>query len=394
MSFQEYLDMMKDIQENILNFFDEEVKSEEYFLNPKTKFNNTKICDNKYDLLLLLHLISTILDNYHHFPNFFSKIEKILQFFKEDIKKYFTNSEIFNIFKSSKRILLFLVEQQIIIIDEFIAKKITNIDIYIEAKYPQYFQPEIQPFFNEKWFPKYDPKDRYLEKNSWVEEIKKELPENYYGKRKEGENDSKICKLIRNDMIKEFVSYVTRNNVSLNAKIQPSIYETNSFLLIPQRKSNQFHKDSEFSLIEYAAFFGSIKILKYLQFKNVILTPSLWFLAIHSQNAEMIHFLESNCVKLDDKSCKQIFHESIKCHHNNIANYFINNFLENDEINSRDTIHQSIKYYNFAFFENDFINELSFCNLCKYDYCALVDKLLKSEVIDVNKKEISNIHLI
>ena len=92
MSFQEYLDMMKDIQENILNFFEEEAKSEENFLNLKTKFTITKISDNKYDLLLLLHLISKILDNYHHFPNFFSKIEKILQIFKEDIKKYFKRS--------------------------------------------------------------------------------------------------------------------------------------------------------------------------------------------------------------------------------------------------------------------------------------------------------------
>ena len=74
--------------------------------------------------------------------------------FPHTFKRYFSYSEIFNIFKSNKRILLFLVEQQIIIIDEFIAKKITNIDIYIEAKYPQYFQPEIQPFINEQWFPK------------------------------------------------------------------------------------------------------------------------------------------------------------------------------------------------------------------------------------------------
>ena len=101
-----------------------------------------------------------------------------------------------------------------------ISLKITKTEKYIKGKYPQYFQPEIQPFINEKWFPKYDPKRK---ENGWVEEIKKELPENFYEKRKEGENDSPICEMIRNDKITEFASYVTRNGISLNSKILPSI---------------------------------------------------------------------------------------------------------------------------------------------------------------------------
>ena len=72
-----------------------------------------------------------------------------------------------------------------------------------------------------------------------VEEINEKLPENFYRKRNEGENDSQICELIRKEMITEFVAYVTRNSISLNAKIQPSIYETNSFLLKKSKRSNQ-----------------------------------------------------------------------------------------------------------------------------------------------------------
>ena len=391
MNSQEYLDMMKDIQENILNFL-EEAKFEENLLILKDIFNNSKISNSQYDLLSLLHLISKIGNNFHHFPNFFSKIERILLIFKIDIKKYFSNSEIFNIFRSNKRILLFLIEQKIIAIDEYIVKKIVKTDKYIKAKYPQYFQPEIQPFINEKWFPKYDPKIWKLAENGWVEELKKELPENLYEKRKEGENDSQICELIRKDMITEFIVYVTRNGVSLNAKIRPSIYETNSFLLKKHEKSNQ--KADEFSLIEYAVFFGSIQIFNHLRLEGVELTPSLWPLAIHGQNSEIIHFLEDNHVELKDKSYKQVFYESIKCHHNDIANYFINNFLQNDEENSQDTFNQCLKYYNFAFLKNELIDESSFCNLCKYDYCALFDKLVKDIVIDINKKEIFNIQLI
>ena len=389
MNSQEYLDMMKDIQENILNFL-EEAKFEENLLILKDIFNNSKISNSQYDLLSLLHLISKIGNNFHHFPNFFSKIERILLIFKIDIKKYFSNSEIFNIFRSNKRILLFLIEQKIIAIDEYIVKKIVKTDKYIKAKYPQYFQPEIQPFINEKWFPKYDPEDKELKENKWVEEMKKELPERFYEKRNEGENDNQICELIRKDMIAEFVKYITQNCVPRNAKIRPSIYETNSFLL----KNQDNEEDGGFSLIEYAVFYGAIQIFNNLRLEGVELTPSLWLLAIHSQNADMIRLLEDNHVKLNDKSIEQVFYESIKCHHNNIANYFINNFLQNDEENSQDTFNQCLKYYNFAFLKNELIDESSFCNLCKYDYCALFDKLVKDIVIDINKKEIFNIQLI
>ena len=74
--------------------------------------------------------------------------------FPHTFKRYFSYSEIFNIFKSNKRILLFLIEQQIIVIDQYIVIRITTTEKFIESKYPQYFQPEIQPFINEQWFPK------------------------------------------------------------------------------------------------------------------------------------------------------------------------------------------------------------------------------------------------
>ena len=376
MSSQEYLNKMKVIQESILNFLEEGAKSEENLLIFKDKYNNLKISDSKYDILTLLHLISEIGNNCHRFPNFFDKIEKILQFFKEDIKKYFPNSKIFNIFKSNKRILLFLIEQQIIIIDEYIVKEITKTDKYINAKYPQYFQPEIQPFINRLWLP------RYL-----AEELNEELPENFYEKRKEGENDNLISEMIRKDMIAEFVAYVTRNEISLDAKIQPSIYETNSFLLEKQTESNQ---NQSLTLIEYAAFFGSIKILKYLQYKDVKLTQSLLPLAIHSQNVQMIRFLEENHVELEDKLYKQVFYESIKCHDNDIANYILSNFLQNDEENSRDVINQSLKYYNFAFLKNESIRKFPFRNLYKYEYYVLFYNFLN----DMSQNAIFNILLI
>ena len=38
--------------------------------------------------------------------------------------------------------------------DEYIVKKIIKNWKYLNSYYPQYFQPEIQPFLNKEWFPK------------------------------------------------------------------------------------------------------------------------------------------------------------------------------------------------------------------------------------------------
>ena len=131
-----------------------------------------------------------------------------------------------------------------------------------------------------------------------------------------------------------------------------------------------------------------------MRLEGVELTPSLWPLDIHGQNSEMILFPEVNNVEIKDESYKQVFYESIKCHHKDITNYFINNFLQNDEGISHDTFKQCLKYYNFAFLKIESISESSFCSFYKYDYCALVDNLLKSKDINVNKKEIFHILLI
>ena len=330
----------------------------------------------------LMHLILHISNDHHREEGFFDKIEQILKLFKEDLLKYFSNSELFNIFKSNKRILLFLIEEQIIIVDEYITKKITTTRKYVKAKYPQYFLPEIKPFISEKCYHIYETDKRKKfeeeeEENEWIEDIKKELPDDFFKLRRKGENESLICEFIRNDMIKEFVVYINRNGTSLNSTIQSSIYETNSFL-----NKNYNHG---IKLIEYAVFFGAIQIFNFLRIEGVELEESLWYLAIHGTNPEIIHLLEDNHVKVH-KKYKQLFHESVKCHHNDIANYFLNNFLKSDDENSQETFNKGLKYYNFAFWKNELINESSFVILCKYDYYSIVTSLMKEKNIDINKK--------
>ena len=393
-SFKLYIQIMKRIHESLLNFIDDEDNPEENFQNFNSLFNDLKIRDNIHMFKSLLHLIVEIGNNHHRGPNFFSKIGQVLRLFKEDIKKNFSNTEIYYIFISNKRIFLFLIEEKIIIIDEFIARSLIlpfYDNRYIDSNYPKYFALEIKPFTNAKWYPK---KRRIDSDNVYFEQIKKDLPENFYELRKTGENDNTICKLIRDDLVKEFIIYVNRNNIPLDSSIEESIYETNPFLNEMQtefeiicsitKKPNDSYHEKMVSLIKYAAFFGSIQIFNYLRLNGVELTQSIWPYAIHGRNPEIIKILED--VDIDektDKIFKQCFVDSIKCHHNDIANYFLINFLENQKENLKDEFDQSFKYYNFAFMQDESVNESLFECFCIYDYYIFVDALLKVQSIDI-----------
>ena len=106
------------------------------------------------------------------------------------------------------------------------------------------------------------------------------------------------------------------------------------------------------TLIEYAAFFGSIQIFKFLLLNEVELTSSLWLYAIHGQNAEIIHILEENKVKLPNDFYEKCFVEAVKCHHNDIANYFKDNFILEKDVNEN-IFTCCFRYYNYEYFPND-----------------------------------------
>ena len=403
-SIEKYLDEMKGIEADLLAFLEEGEENKELnFQNLKDNFDKIRIHEDQHTLMSFLHLLTKIADNHHHDPNIFDKIDQILQIFQEDIKKYYKNIEIFNIFKSNKRILLFLIEQKIMIFDKYITKKIVTTEDYIDMKYPQFFKDQIMQFKDEKWFPK---NENNQNKENWIDEIyKDDLPDNYDENRKIGENESYICKMIRDDNVIEFIIYVNKNNTSLNSKIQASIYETNLFLLKKRLVSNNFRNDYDdvdgVTLIEYAAFFGSIQIFQYLQMNGVELTQSLWLFVIHGQNPELIHRLEENHIEPKIRkngsrnevvSYLECYKESMKCHHNDITNYIQNNLLQNEEENERDTLIQPLEYYNFIFLQKEKIKKFSFIDFCHYGYYPIANNLLKN--IDININEINNMSFI
>ena len=369
---ERYLKNMKEIQEIFLAYLDEFYEANDFYNNITTNHQIIKYKTDKDKFCSILILLVKISNNYHRTPDFFTKIDRILDFFKNDIKQTFSNTEIFQIFKSNKRLLFYIIKEDIIIVDKNIAQKIYNIESYHE-----YFYPEIKNFINEKQ------REEILKKldENWEEEFDK--------KRKEGENDEFICKLIRNDSVEEFIALYNKLNYSPNKEIKKSIFETNDFL---QYSFN--------TLVEYSAFFGSFEIFAFLYMNGVELAPSIWLYAIHGKNSSLIHFLEEN--QIEPKSYSECFFESMKCHHNDLANYFLINQL-NDEVPKefikedkkkyfggfyRTKINSFLKffeYYNFAYITTDVDIQLAFWCSCKFNYLFIAKTLLENQKININE---------
>ena len=356
MSLECYLHQIKKFYDFIIQYIeDEKNNDEEIDLND---FNQIQIKD-------ILFLLSKIAKNHHRNRFFFTKIEKIILFWRDKIIQNVSNDDLFNIFKNNKRMILFLINNQFICINETIINYMKKKDK--NFYYLHYFYPEIESLIDDE------------EKKKIKEEILS-IDENIFNyfdeKRKQGENDSYLCDLIRSDNIVDFVSYVSRKNYSLESTIKLSMFETNSILI-----------KNETSLIEYASFFGSIQIFKFLILNNVKLESSLWNYSIHSLNSEMIHILEENDIK-PDTNC---LFESIKCHHNDIAKYIEDNVLNDTKIEiNKNNFHSNVASYIFNNYNYYFIPEkiddyCIFFYLCKYDYFEIVKLYLNSYELDLDE---------
>ncbi|KAK8840293.1 hypothetical protein M9Y10_030848 [Tritrichomonas musculus] len=368
---QDCLHEIKDIEHNFLDYLENQVSQEVDFQDLINYLFDQKLREDKYKLKSMLHLISRISAGHHRSIFFFSKIEQILNIFKKEIKQNFSNFEIFTIFKFNKRILYFLFHNDILAPDNCIASLLTT-EKYFNRYYPHYFFYEFKPFLQD----------------SVVNEIKTDIsPDIFKQKMIDGENDAEICKLIRNDLINDFISHVNETKTSLKSKIKPSIFETNAFLI-----------QKEPSLIEYSAFFGSSQIFKYLHSNGVELTSSLWLYAIHGKNLDIIHLLEGSRIKPEDSSFIECFIESIICHHGDMTNYIFNNLIENTNKEDFNLFTLSLKHYNFIFFSDILYCGLNildssnskefdiFYDFVQYDYYPIVEYFLNEKMVDVNSK--------
>lgn len=142
------------------------------------------------------------------------------------------------------------------------------------------------------------------------------LKNNFEEKRDIGENESYLCKIIREDNLRDFILYHNEKNLYLNKSFIFSIFETNSFLI-----------SKVLRIVEYATFHGSLNIVKYLYNQKVKFDPFLLELAVYRGNIKLIHFLEEVFVVNEKETYKKMLNIAIKCHHNDIAYYILNNYI-------------------------------------------------------------------
>ena len=146
MDIQKFLDKMKDSQHIFLEYIENDDERESNFSNLIEYFEKSKIGDQMIVFKSFLYMIMMISNNHHHTPNFYENIIIFLKYLLPLIQNSFSNIEIFNLFNSNKRILLFFIEEKIITIDESIIYYFRT-SKFIEEKYIEYFLPEVKPFY-------------------------------------------------------------------------------------------------------------------------------------------------------------------------------------------------------------------------------------------------------
>ena len=164
--FIHYLEEKKDIQQIILQYFElEESKNDEETI--LKQLNRIKQVIEKYNtFIFVLKMILNLSNNHHRYKNFYKSIDQFLSFFQDQIKYRFSNKEKFEIFKSNKRILLFLMQKNILIFDEaifntFFAQYENKILYFYTLKFKyenikmneniiMFFYPEIKQYLNKK----------------------------------------------------------------------------------------------------------------------------------------------------------------------------------------------------------------------------------------------------
>ena len=115
------IDVYSRIQAKILNYI-EEIQDENQDDDFKKPFDKLNIQKNDYDIKKLFLIIRSIIDNHHRNHNFFTKIEQIINYFKDDFKENFSNIELYNFFSNNKRIIIYLIQNEMLTVDESIIK--------------------------------------------------------------------------------------------------------------------------------------------------------------------------------------------------------------------------------------------------------------------------------
>lgn len=357
MEIQEYINELKQIQHNILQYLDDPGEATQIFNDVCDSISKTGYKKN-YHLFKHILLLIVKLSNHHlRSPLFYTKIDEILKYLKDQVKQSFTNYEIFNIFKRNKRLLLFFVQTGIFQFDETLYNIIKS-DKYSSRCYPDYFYPEIKDFILKE--PKVEEE----------EEETKEIGEDFYENRNKGENNSPLIQIIQKDSLEEFKSILEKDNLTIDTIIsERSTFETNPHLL----------KNSA-SLVEYAAFYGAGKVFNFLIKQGVKMENFSTYCAVHGNNKDILKAIERRAFKDNSSKHSELLDYSIRCHLNDLTAFIMKFWVKAKVAPSQ----CCFRAFNFELFPNDLLNQENYVMAVKYDYIDIVKHFLNENEIDIN----------
>lgn len=284
--FNDLIELQSKINE-ILNIdFDSE--SFELYLSEHQQYLR-----DKKSALQLLSSLDRFISNHPQNSDYVKRL--IISPILHETLSLFSSFEIYKIFSTySTRLLLY--QKGFITIDTITER--SSVNSYDFA----YFINEIKEGDNQ--FYQYA-----ISKENNQETMKEINLERHNELRERGRNHHQIAEIIRNDEIQQFQEIIAQTNISLKSRIPYSFYEDCQFI---NNKNDMPH------LIDFASFFGSINIFKFLWINDVKGSSSTFNYAIAGGNYEIIHLLESIYKNSIDKNSQNY---SILFHRNDIYSY-------------------------------------------------------------------------
>lgn len=127
MEFKQYIAQKKRLYASFTTFLEAPINDDiNEFENLNQIVQAQTIFQDKEETSHFLNLILSFIQNHHRDIDFISKIKKILDFYADEIKQSLSNDDIYDIFKSNKLIILYLINKKILIINDEILDQLLD----------------------------------------------------------------------------------------------------------------------------------------------------------------------------------------------------------------------------------------------------------------------------
>ncbi|OHS99705.1 hypothetical protein TRFO_33830 [Tritrichomonas foetus] len=305
-----------------------ELSPENYSLTKNYILSNNFLSNRQ----MITQLISSLSEFSLNRRNTVDLVVNLFSDFSTNIKKYLTESDILNLMPliKFKYLVYRLLEINFVSIESIIPFALHDMTAF------GYFSPEIKAY-DLDLFNKYRERSKRTRKT-----VDKFDTIHHISYRKSGSNQDPISVSIVHDDLESFLDIISHTEINLNSKIEISPYEIFQFFWKP-------------TMIDYAAYYGSLQIYKYLLMNKVGVT---WFTKVYAAaggNYEIVHLCEEN-----GELPERLIGMAIQFHRNEIVEYILNQQSYALTVECiENSLYNCIYHYNVKYFEYFLTNHIS-----------------------------------